>query len=396
MLTTFQIVLIVIIGFILLSFLANMLNLQKYGIHILPFGIIFRTKFFNKILEKMGERGKKFWKILYDIGKVLAGIITIGLLGYFIVNPFLLIFRSPAGIGLQLLIPGVTIDFKIALLFILPILIVLIPHEIAHAVMAHREGVKIESSGVFIVLVFFGGFVELVREQIEKANLKSKIRIFLNGSAVNAVFSVFFVALYFLSPAIVSIGYTNPSGVLVTNVYDDYPADIVGIARGDVITNIGAYNSSTGHITYYDINDVEDYHLALSENLGVSQLFIIFLDKPTRALVPTTDNPSSKKNSDDQIYLGINIYNYYTPKSERQSKWFPYYWNIQILYTLNISIMAVFLNTLPLVLTDGDKILHAYMMKRYPNRPKGKKILNIARIASFCLIAINIILSMTL
>ena len=105
MLTTFQIVLIVIIGFILLSFLANMLNLQKYGIHILPFGIIFRTKFFNKILEKMGERGKKFWKILYDIGKVLAGIITIGLLGYFIVNPFLLIFRSPAGIGLQLLIP---------------------------------------------------------------------------------------------------------------------------------------------------------------------------------------------------------------------------------------------------------------------------------------------------
>jgi len=373
-----------------------MLNLQKYGIHILPFGIIFRTKFFNKILEKMGERGKKFWKILYDIGKVLAGIITIGLLGYFIVNPFLLIFRSPAGIGLQLLIPGVTIDFKIALLFILPILIVLIPHEIAHAVMAHREGVKIESSGVFIVLVFFGGFVELVREQIEKANLKSKIRIFLNGSAVNAVFSVFFVALYFLSPAIVSIGYTNPSGVLVTNVYDDYPADIVGIARGDVITNIGAYNSSTGRITYYDINDVEDYHIALSENLGASLLFIIFLDKPTRALVPTTDNPSSKKNSDDQIYLGINIYNYYTPKSERQSKWFPYYWNIQILYTLNISIMAVFLNTLPLVLTDGDKILHAYMMKRYPNRPKGKKILNIARIASFCLIAINIILSMTL
>ena len=131
MLTTFQIVLIVLLGFILLSFLANMLNLQKYGIHILPFGIILRTKFFNKILEKMGERGKKFWKILYDIGKVLAGIITIGLLGYFIVNPFLLIFKSPAGIGLQLLIPGVTIDFKIALLFILPILIVLIPHEIA-------------------------------------------------------------------------------------------------------------------------------------------------------------------------------------------------------------------------------------------------------------------------
>ncbi len=396
MLTTFQIILFVLIGFLLLSYLANVLNLQKYGIHILPFGIIFRTKFFNKLLEKMGEKGKKFWKILYDVGKVIAGLITIGLIGYFIVNPFLLIFKSPGGIGLQLLIPGVTIDFKIALLFILPILIVLIPHEIAHAVMAHREGVKIKSSGIFIVLVFFGGFVELAREQIEKAKLKSKIRIFLNGSAINAVFAVFFVALYFLSPLIVSIGYSNPSGVLVTNVYDDYPADIVGIARGDVITTIGAYNSSTGQVTYYDINNIDDYHRALSENLESDLLFISFLDKPTRALVPTTDDPSSKKDSNDRIFLGINIYNYYTPKSERQSEWFPYYWNIQILYTLNISIMAVFLNLLPLVLTDGDKILHAYLMKRYPDKPKGKKVLNVARILSFCLIIVNIVLSMTL
>ena len=221
MLTTFQIVLFVLIGMLLLSYLAKVLNLQKYGIYILPVGIIFRTEFFNKILEKMGEKGKRFWKILYDIGKILTAIITLGLLGFFIVNPFLIIFNSPAGLGFQLLIPGVTIDFKMALLFILPILLVLIPHEIAHAVMAHREGIKVKSSGIFIVLVFFGGFVELVREQVEKANLKSKIRVLLNGSAINAVFSVFFVALYLLSPLIVSIFFIVPSGALITIIYDD-------------------------------------------------------------------------------------------------------------------------------------------------------------------------------
>ncbi len=394
MLTTFQIVLFVIMGFLFLSYLARVLNLQKYGIHILPIGIIFRTEFFNKILEKMGEKGKRFWKILYDIGKILTGIITLGLLGFFIVNPFLIIFNSPAGLGLQLIIPGVTIDFKMALLFILPILLVLIPHEIAHAVMAHREGIKIKSSGIFIVLVFFGGFVELVREQVEKANLKSKIRVFLNGSAINAVFSVFFVALYLLSPLIVSIGYADPSGALITNVYDDYPADMVGIVRGDVITTIGAYNSSTQQVIYYQINNVKDYHKALAENLGIGMFFISLLDKPTRALIPTTDNPSSNKNSTDRIFFGINIYNYHPPKSGRQSIWFPYYWNMQILYTLNIGIMAVFLNTLPLFLTDGDKILQAYLMNKYPDKPKGKKLLNVARIISICLIAANLILSM--
>jgi len=122
--------------------------------------------------------------------------------------------------------------------------------------------------------------------------------------------------------------------------------------------------------------------------------FISLLDKPTRALIPTTDNPSSNKNSTDRIFFGINIYNYHPPKSGRQSIWFPYYWNMQILYTLNIGIMAVFLNTLPLFITDGDKILHAYLMKKYPDNPKGKKLLNVARIISICLIAANLILSM--
>ena len=54
MLTTIQIILIVFMGLLVLSFIGNTLNLQRYGIYIIPVGIIFRTKLFNKILEKMG------------------------------------------------------------------------------------------------------------------------------------------------------------------------------------------------------------------------------------------------------------------------------------------------------------------------------------------------------
>ncbi len=396
MLTTFQIILIVLIGLLVLSYIANLLNLKKYGIYIIPVGIIFRTKYFNKILEKMGDKGKRFWKFIYNLGKILTGIITIGLLGFFLVNPFLVLFNSPAGLGLQLIIPGVTIDFKMALLFIFPILVVLIPHEIAHAVMARREGIEIKTSGIFLVLVFFGGFVELVRESMEKADSKSRIKVLLNGSAVNAVLSIFFVALYFLTPAITSIGYGPSSGVLITNIYESYPADIVGIEVGDVIVSIGKYNDSLSGILYEPVSNINDYSSIMLANLDADTFYITLLDDTNITLVPTKINPSSNETSSSKIYLGVNIYNYYPPKAEWQTIWFPYYWDLQITYTLNISIMAVFLNMLPLVMTDGDKILQIYLKNKVPEENKYKRILNGIRIVSLLILVINIILPMIL
>lgn len=396
MLTTFQIVLIVLMGMLILSYLANLLNLKKYGIYITPVGIIFRTKFFNRILEKMGDKGKRFWQLIYNLGKILAGIITIGLLGFFLVNPFLILFNSPAGLGIQLIIPGVTIDFKIALLFILPILLVLLPHEIAHAVMARREGIEIKTSGIFLILVFFGGFVELAKESMDKAEAKSKIKVLLNGSAINAVFSLLFLALYFSTPAIISIGYGSSNGVLITNIYDNYPADAAGIEVGDVIVSIGKYNDTLGEIMYSPITNTIDYNNVMLSNLEADPFYITLLDNTNITLIPTKINPSSNKTSSTNVYLGVNIYNYYPPKTKGYAIWFPYYWDLQITYTLNISIMAVFLNMIPLVVTDGDKILQIYLSKRISNESKYKRILNSTRIISLLIVVINIIIPMIL
>ncbi len=395
MLTTFQIILIVLMGLLILSFIGNSLNLQKYGIYIIPLGIIFRTKIFNKILEKMGDKGKRFWKIIYDIGKILVGVISIGLLGFFIVNPFLIIFNSAAKLGIQLIIPGVTIDFKIALLFIFPILIVLIPHEIAHAIMARREGIEIKTSGVFLVLVFFGGFVELVSESMEKAEAKSRVRVLLNGSAINAVTSIFFVAFFFLTPAIISIGYGPSNGVLITKIYDKYPADVAGIEVGDVIVSIGKYNDTVGKIVYDEVMNTENYSTIMLANLEADPFYITLLDDTNITLIPTKINPDTNKTS-PTIYLGVNIYNYYPPKASWQGIWFPYYWDLQITYTLNICLMAVFLNILPLVMTDGDKILQIYLKKKVTDELKYKRIMNSIRIVSILIIVINIILPIVL
>ncbi|MFW9851444.1 MAG: site-2 protease family protein [Candidatus Thorarchaeota archaeon] len=394
MLTALQILLIIIMGLLILTSLGSFLKLERFGIHFFPLGLMFKTEFFNKLLMKMGDNWKTFWKWVYNIGKILAGIITIALFGFFLVNPFLILFKSPAGIGLQLIIPGVTMEFRVALLFILPILFVLVPHEIAHGVMARREGIEIKSSGILILVVLFGAFVELAKESVEKADLKKRIKVFMNGSAVNSVFAVFFLILYLLSPFIISIGYKNSDGVLVTKVYDDYPAINAGISRGDIIQSMGTYNTTELAVVYSEINNVQDYSIVLANYVNESLLYLKLLNGTIVPLTPTRTNPNTNTNSTNKIFLGVNIFNYKPPKGSWQSVWFPYYWDIEILYTLNLSIMAVFLNMLPLWISDGDKILRDYLVIKGYNENKRKKILNTLRFFSLCILLINLALSM--
>jgi len=274
MLTALQILLIIVMGLLILTSLGSFLKLERFGIHFFPLGLIFKTEFFNKLLIRMGDSWKKFWKWVYNIGKILAGIITVVLIVYFLVNPFLILFNSPAGLGLQLIIPGVTMEFRVFLLFILPILFVLVPHEIAHGVMARREGIEIKSSGILVLLVLFGAFVELSKESLEKADLRKRIKVFMNGSAVNAFFAVFFLILYLLTPFITSIGYKSPDGVLVTKVYDDYPAIYSGISRGDIIQHIGIYNTTELAIVYSEVNNVKDYSIILANYINGVRLSV--------------------------------------------------------------------------------------------------------------------------
>ncbi len=395
MLTALQIIIIVILALMTLTTIGSFFKLERFGINFYPFGVMFRTELFNKILSKLGEKLKKFWQILYRIGQVLTGLITFALVVYFLVNPFLILFNAHGALGMQLLIPGITVDFQTSLLFILPIILVIIPHELGHAVMAKREGIELKSSGIFLFFILFGAFVELVNESLAKATKKSRIKVLLNGSALNAIMSVLFVGLYLLTPAIISAGYYEANGVIVTKVYEEFPADISNLVTGDVIQEMGIFNESTNKIEYMKIRDNQDYNVFVHQNVNATLLYLSLLDGRNVSLVPTQIDPSSQTVNSEKIYLGITIYNYLPPKANWLSLWFPYYWSLEVIYCLNLSIMAVFMNMLPLVITDGDKILQEYLnVKGDEANPQHKKILNTLRIFFICIIVLNLVLSM--
>ncbi len=395
MLTTLQIVIIVILSLMLLTTIGSFFKLERFGINFYPFGVMFRTELFNKILSKLGEKFKKFWQVLYRIGQVLTGLIVFVLVVYFLVNPFLILFDVPGALGMQLLIPGVTVDFQTSLLFIIPILFVIIPHELGHAVMAKREGIELKSSGIFIFFIFFGAFVELVIESMAKATKKSRIKVLLNGSAINAVMSVLFLGLYLLTPVILSAGYSGADGVIVTKIYEEYPADISNLIKGDVIQEMGNFNESTNKIEYMKIKNNQDYNVFVHQHVNATLLYLSLLDGRNVSLIPTRIDPTSQTVNSEKIYLGITIYDYLPPKANWLSLWFPYYWSIEVIYCLNLSLMAVFMNMLPLGITDGDKILQEYLNVKGDNaNPRHKKILNTLRMFFICIIILNLVLSM--
>ncbi len=391
-------VLIVVLGYFIvmtmLSLLGNKLRLDKYGVYITPLGFLFRIKRFNKMLAKLGEKGKKLWTFVFRIGIVPVGLICVLLLVLFVVNPFLLVFGSIAATGIQVIIPGVTVSWEQMLLLVVPIVLILVSHEIGHAVMAVREGVGIESAGIFLFGVLFGGFVELVEERMKKASFKSKLKILLNGSIINAVIALVFLILLLLTPVFNQIGYKETSGVLVTKIYEDTPADEAGIVKGDVITHFGSIKDNDNGIEYTRLNGTNDY-LNYISNLTENQLIIIlFLDEKNISLIPTRNNPITEQET-DSYYLGISITNYFPPKGSL-NPFIPYYWKTEVLYTINIGVIAVFMNMLPLKITDGDKILESYLENRGKKENEIKKLMRIIRICSLALIVSNILLSMLL
>ncbi len=392
-LSEITILFIIILTFTLLAIVGHFLNLEKYGFFFFFFGFIWKTEIFNKVLKIMSDKGKKLWEIIYRIGLVPAIIASVILFGYFIVNPFLILTGSKAGVGLQLIIPGVTVGFETLLLFIIPIMLVLIPHEIGHAVMAHKEGVGVKSSGIFVFLLLFGGFVELIKEQMDQVKPIKRIKILLNGVSINAVVSILALILLLLLPFLTLIAFHPPNGVLIISVYEDMPAEEAGIEKGDVIKFVGILDENDTVIELKEIANTTYFNQLMASISGEPKLLIGFLEQKNITITPTNVNPTTNK-TEERLFLGISIYDYYPAKNGKMSPFIPYYLTVELLYTANIGMMAVFINMLPMKITDGDRVLQELLDMKKVSEKKKKNILKVLRIVCVGILFLNIGLSM--
>ena len=386
----------------MISLLAYILKLkEKIGLSIYPLVVIYESKNFARVIERQAEKNKKFWSAYAKISSPITIFFVLIAIGYFLLN-FVMLYQKTmlttstgmaVGSPLVPIIPFITIPLNFFIILLVASSIAIIPHEFAHGIVAKNLGVPLKSAGLYVFFgVILGGFVRLdesFEEEFEKmidekeyktnnSNGGSKDRrdiarkLYKVASA--GILANLILALI-LFGAIAGLFETH--GVLVLGVEKNSPAYNAGIKTNDVILGIENYT----------IRDLGDLRRALSHFHPGDNVSVI----TDRGIINVTLGSNPRNSS--YAYLGVSIWDYYKAKIpfiDKRNSIFLYIL-LNIVYILQITV--IFLNALPLYITDGAKAVLAYMISKDINPKTALNIYNLINIIGLSILIANLWIS---
>ena len=204
--------------------LEKIFKFRKRGWEVEPGLLMAKTTRFNILMDKIARKAPKIWKWFWNIGIVFGFIGMCFIVGFLFVNLFYLFSpQSNVTNAVVPLIPGLTIGFETFLRILIPIVIIMISHEIAHGIATRVEKVRIKSSGFLVFLILFGAFVEPDERQAMTIKRPSRMRIFAAGSFANIV--VGFICFILISNSVffmLPFYSTTPAGITFQEVDYDF------------------------------------------------------------------------------------------------------------------------------------------------------------------------------
>ncbi len=275
------------------------------------------------------------------------------------------------------MIPGITIDLEQFLFFIIPLGLAILVHELAHGVAATAEELPLRSTGLLLLGLLFGAFIE-IDEQAERDAPRDKLqRVLAIGVLANILMALFFVPIFFGANAATGALYDQGNGVLVVGVQPGGVAYEAGVRKGWIIEGVIFTNGS-----FVATPTVNSLVVILSSLLPGEE--VILQCKQGYYGMKTPDYIDRVGISGGRF--GLSLYQYYEPKFDFLSPWLPYIIESEILLIINFNIMLGLFNVLPLVITDGDKVLRLALKKT----SHARVIMNVLRVGSLAVILLNI------
>ncbi|MGI0043100.1 MAG: M50 family metallopeptidase [Nitrososphaeraceae archaeon] len=223
-----------------------------------PYGL----SFFDKVA------GSRIAKLYARFNTYLMPLIT-ALAVFLIVGSLMVLFSNDAAregvrdIGPQsnLLIPGLNPYLPWTYGWIALVLTIII-HEAGHGIVARVYGVRVESTGLVLILGFpIGAFVNIEREELARIRLKEKSAILTAGPMNNMIVAGLSLGLlYIVVSTLVPLPQQDGDqyGVEIMTVGDGSLANSIGIKEGDVILDIEGDR----------VEHIEDLSRLLQSNLG--------------------------------------------------------------------------------------------------------------------------------
>lgn len=355
-----------LIAWVIIFVTAKGLKLQKYGVEIKVYSLVYKNKGVNSVLIKILSRTRRGIRVFADVS-VIAGFLMMGYAFYFLLNNILNFFVAQDEFSeLTVLIPGVTLTSAPAIaFFLLSIPIVLIMHEGAHGIVAALEKIKIKTGGFAIFIALFAGFVEPDEEEFNKAKKISKLRVIGAGATSNVMFAIVLGAIMLTNPifgmvldsiplfgeVILNVFYELSQGVLVLSIIENSGAEQAGMQANDIITSINEIPIH-GPVDFPILNPGETASVTVlrdSQTLEFGVEIMPSPEDPKRGLIGIMrDNSIPYKpvmNFIDWTNVDFNV-------------------SMFLLWLWMISFFIGIINMLPLPILDGGKFIHTIIDKR--------------------------------
>ncbi len=354
---------------------------EKYNWTIGPLFLLMRTKRFNNFIKKVAKKYARFWRLIGNISIFVGFVLMFASLGLFLYTLIDFFLPNPAldtgGAAVGLIIPGVTISFKTFLYLIIPLILVMIPHEFAHGVVSHADGVELKSTGLAFFAVFFGAFVEPDEESLMKASALTKMRTFAAGMFPNFILGLLVIPVLLFSSNILAPFYHSPDGVLIFEVVDDSPASTAGWEKGTVMFDINdTHMVDVEAFSNYIMDTHPNDLIVVNTSQGITEVHL-------------GTNPQNESIG----FLGVKTLTYQEPKFVFPGKFFPFHFAQQTMWMLVVSFGVVLFNALPIpFLLDGDKLLTAFLSHYMKNQKVALIIISILRFLAVVLFLANLIL----
>ena len=245
--------------------------LESRGIVLGPLYLILNIRSAGAALER-SFRGSRRASRLISISPAVAAALMIYAL-YFLSSNLWSYFAAPRAFSAVIpLVPFVTVRSPFLLaIFLAAIPILIIPHELSHALAAASRGIGIKGGGFLLVTFLMGAFVELDEGSFRNAKWRHRMVTAAAGPTANAVIAGVVLALlltqpysYLYLPSSVAAPFYHPeAGVLVAGVVPGSPAQAAGISTGTVLLSVngtplddvgalGGLNVSAGELLVID------------------------------------------------------------------------------------------------------------------------------------------------
>ena len=374
-----SLIMTLLVFWLMITLIGRYLNLEKYGLEISPFAIMWKTKKFNNFIRKIAKKFPWLWKKIWLIG-IPLGIASLFYGFYFLFTNLIKFFVNPStAASVVPVLPGITITGKTLYYLFFALAVSVTAHELAHGLAAEAEEIPVRSSGVLLFILIPGAFVELDEERMKKQDVVKRLKIFSAGSMANLIVAVLFLILLINFELLILPLYAAPAGVLITDVVNGTPASKV-FTPGVIIFEI---NGTVVH-------NVEEFHNYLV-NVSPNQTLVFNTSEGVLRLT-TARHPANSSRG----YIGIYTFNYYPSKNifgKMLGTMAPYYLFEVVNWTFLLSLSLAIFNMLPIPFFDGDRVVSDLVRDWAKKRNIGEKLSKTIRVGFAVLSVLLLILN---